>query len=808
MALRIKTALFIPLAITLGIGSLQPAAAASSLAPACTQAGKSPQAALASNSNPIPKLPTLEAFLSSKGLSRATTPVYSSIAAAQKAGPSSQTVVISDGSSHVLFERGKTYPTGNKVSFKGVSYGADLSQEVQLLAFEKQDGASIQQALNLANAARVGVRFSAHQVYTVTNQELTIHTGVKYLEGSGALFKVGGKGTKGTKVGDKSNPFDLFTLARGSSKTTINNMAIDFAGSYFTRGFYAEQADDVTVSNLRMKNVNFRGIQFMAHNGNINRLTLRDNQISAPQGTEQDKDLNAVIVQTSQIEPNETYSRNSNPVWARFIAEGNVITGGNHITATVINNDIHGGYYGLNMSGASNSYVAGNSIRNNVRNISMQNNSCYNTVENNRLSDSSSSAVHLAYNSGGNLVRNNTISSQRATGQGLLQAYQASQANTFTANTVNVGSDPRGQAPLWILYVGTGSHNTVFERNVVSGAATKAVLGIESIWDRGSANSGFPNSINNYSYMTTTGNITYNGGRGPLKLVRVRDNILASSSAAETPIAYLGAEVSKGLDDKYRFIGDLDGIAITGNQYSRTAAASVAPLISHEGFLDQLGRAKIIRSDRSLGRNNSGATQLTGSSANDSYLVDHALDSISDPGGNDTVYSLLGGQLQAGLENMTLLGSRPTSASGNAASNQLVGNSFANELRGGAGADRLAGREGADTLFGEAGRDEFVFDSQLLRTVNGQDTAEGVDTIKDFKQGEDSLVLSSAAFGPLEGAGWFTSRDQQRTVESRIVQRDRTLYYDADGPGSIYQPIPFAQFEQDIVVKASDFKKG
>ena len=57
-----------------------------------------------------------------------------------------------------------------------------------------------------------------------------------------------------------------------------------------------------------------------------------------------------------------------------------------------------------------------------------------------------------------------------------------------------------------------------------------------------------------------------------------------------------------------------------------------------------------------------------------------------------------------------------------------------NSLNGGAGLDRLIGGTGDDTMTGGSDKDTFVFD-----------LANGLDTITDFKSGQDKIDLTAFA---------------------------------------------------------------
>ena len=113
-----------------------------------------------------------------------------------------------------------------------------------------------------------------------------------------------------------------------------------------------------------------------------------------------------------------------------------------------------------------------------------------------------------------------------------------------------------------------------------------------------------------------------------------------------------------------------------------------------------------------------------------------------------------------------------------------LGDAGNNVLTGTLGANLLRGLGGADTLSGNGGGDRFLFDTPL--------DASNVDSVVDFKSGQDKLVLSDVIFanlaaGPLSAAQLVVGPGAQaQDANDRILYNTATgqLSYDADGSGA------------------------
>ncbi len=200
-----------------------------------------------------------------------------------------------------------------------------------------------------------------------------------------------------------------------------------------------------------------------------------------------------------------------------------------------------------------------------------------------------------------------------------------------------------------------------------------------------------------------------------------------------------------------------------------------------------------------------GDDSMAGGTGDDRYAVDNRADIIVELAdeGTDTVRSSVSYALGDNVENLVLIGAKWRWGDGNELDNTLTGNFNRNVLSGKDGDDTLDGRGGADTLWGGAGDDSFVISGPL----NGRN----VDTIKDFGNCNDVIVLSSSAFtaldvGALDGAAFEIGDGVAHSAEARILYNTATgaLSYDADGSGS-GAAVQFAMLKPNLNLTADDF---
>ena len=125
---------------------------------------------------------------------------------------------------------------------------------------------------------------------------------------------------------------------------------------------------------------------------------------------------------------------------------------------------------------------------------------------------------------------------------------------------------------------------------------------------------------------------------------------------------------------------------------------------------------------------------MTGGAGNDTYIVDSALDVVTEGlnEGTDTVKSAVSYALSANVENLTLTGSAAIDSTGNELNNSLTGNEANNTFIGKAGNDTFYGGGGNDTMIGGTGDDTYSVD--------------GGDVVTELLNEGTDLVQSSVSY--------------------------------------------------------------
>ena len=236
---------------------------------------------------------------------------------------------------------------------------------------------------------------------------------------------------------------------------------------------------------------------------------------------------------------------------------------------------------------------------------------------------------------------------------------------------------------------------------------------------------------------------------------------------------------------------------------------------------------------------------MIGGLGDDAYVVDSALDQVTEEAGLGSGIDTILGSVSLNLsstagtlnvENLTLTGFA-FSGIGNGINNTLSGNDLGNLLSGLGGSDNLFGFGGNDTLDGGTGFDTVVGGAggDIVNGGLNADTLTGdgpglaqaedffrfdtaiagnVDRITDFSSAFDTIQLDDDIFGSLgqRPGDLAGSRFKANAAGVATDKSDRIIYetdtgmlrYDPDGNGS-KAPVLFAQLSGAPGISASDF---
>ncbi len=199
------------------------------------------------------------------------------------------------------------------------------------------------------------------------------------------------------------------------------------------------------------------------------------------------------------------------------------------------------------------------------------------------------------------------------------------------------------------------------------------------------------------------------------------DNEITGNGAANALDGGLGADTMAGGAGNDVYTVDAEGDVVVetdGGGVDEVRASATHSLGAFVETLTLTGTAGIDGTGNALANKivgNAGANRLDGGGGiddmagglgDDTYVVDHASDKVTEAAsaGTDTVETTVTLALAANVENLTLAGAAAINGTGNAAANVITGNAARNLLDGGLGADTLSGGDGDDVYaVGEVG---------------------------------------------------------------------------------------------------------
>jgi Ca2+-binding RTX toxin-like protein len=403
-------------------------------------------------------------------------------------------------------------------------------------------------------------------------------------------------------------------------------------------------------------------------------------------------------------------------------------------------------------------------------------------------------------------------------------------ANSITGNTGNNLLDGGSENDTMIGLAGNDSYvvdsagDTVTE---AAGAGTDAVqssvnfilpLNVENLTLTGEASTGTGNALNNVIDLDggaaalngLGGNDTLLGGAG--------DDILHGGLGNDTLTAGegndelwgdAGVDVMQGGagNDKYWLnAGDTATEAAESGHDTLYGALSFN-LANYPNFEDII----LLGTTALNATGNAGANKIVGNSAANNINGGSGDDNLKGAAGNDTVTGGNGSDdMYGGPGDDTLNGGNDGDfILGEAGNDTIIGGAGQDNINGGTGNDTINGGAGFDTMAGGDGADQFVFDLAPTGDFDGNNS------VIDFVSGTDKLVLDKSVFTAL-GVGTLTAVrflagpgvDEATTANHRLIYDTGTgnLYYDADGTGSEFAPIQFANISGGPDLVASDIQ--
>jgi Ca2+-binding RTX toxin-like protein len=273
--------------------------------------------------------------------------------------------------------------------------------------------------------------------------------------------------------------------------------------------------------------------------------------------------------------------------------------------------------------------------------------------------------------------------------------------------------------------VGEGTADTVFASVSYTLAATSEV---EALKGSGAADLTLTGNQYSHSIAGSTGNDTLNGGDGNDTLIGgagadtmaggfgndtyLVDNALdvvneAVGGGIDTINASVSYTLAAGSEVEFLRGSGTTSLTLTGNEFNNTVVGTAA----NDTLFGGAGNDTL--------NGGAGADTMAGGTGNDTYVVDNALDVVTEAvgEGTDTIQASVSYTLAAGSEIEFLRGGGTTGLT-------LTGNEFNNTVVGTTGNDTITGGAGNDTLTGNGGSDVFKFFAGF-----------GKDVVTDFATG-------------------------------------------------------------------------
>jgi Ca2+-binding RTX toxin-like protein len=193
----------------------------------------------------------------------------------------------------------------------------------------------------------------------------------------------------------------------------------------------------------------------------------------------------------------------------------------------------------------------------------------------------------------------------------------------------------------------------------------------------------------------------------------------AVGGGTDTVFASVSYTLAPGTEVEIIRANGAAALTLTGNEFSHTIVGGAGS----DTLIGGIGNDTLI--------GGTGVDTMVGGLGNDTYLVNSALDVVTEAvaGGTDTVFASVSYALAAGteVEFLRANGAANLTLSGNQFSHTIVGGAGIDTLNGGAGNDTLIGGTGVDTMVGGLGNDTYLVNNAL--DVVTEAVGGGTDTV-------------------------------------------------------------------------------
>jgi Ca2+-binding RTX toxin-like protein len=325
-------------------------------------------------------------------------------------------------------------------------------------------------------------------------------------------------------------------------------------------------------------------------------------------------------------------------------------------------------------------------------------------LENLTLTGSAANAIGNSLN---NVIIGNAVANSLNGGAGHDTLNGSTGADTMIGGTGNDTMVVDNAGDVITELVSGGTDTVLSSRSHILGAY------VENLTLTGSAANAIGNSLSNViignavanALSGGNGNDTLNGGVGADTMTGGAGNdTLVIDNAGDVVIELAGGGSDTVQSNRtYTLSATLEHLTLTGSAAIDGTGNSGNNALTGNAA----GNTLIGNAGNDLLNGGGGADRLRGGTGNDTYVVDHSGDIVTElaGAGTDTVQSSRNYLLGSHLENLVLIGSGAINGAGNTLNNRITGNAAANTLNGAGGNDTMIGGAGNDTYVVNAAGD-------------------------------------------------------------------------------------------------------